>query len=74
MPSGCGICSWQNGLGAGEPIGDDRAMVTFSLQARPAAAAEWLDLARRAEAAGFASLYVADHPGYGASPFVALNS
>ena len=47
-------------------------MVTFSLQAKPADAAEWLDLARRAERAGFASLYVADHPGYGASPFVAL--
>jgi probable F420-dependent oxidoreductase len=47
-------------------------MVTFSFQAKPADAAQWLDLARRAERAGFASLYVADHPGYGASPFVAL--
>jgi probable F420-dependent oxidoreductase len=47
-------------------------MVTFSLQAKPADAAQWLDLARRAERAGFASLYVADHPGFGASPFVAL--
>ncbi|WP_034213771.1 LLM class flavin-dependent oxidoreductase [Actinoplanes subtropicus] len=47
-------------------------MTTFSLQAKPTAAAEWLELARRAERAGFASLYVADHPGYGASPFVAL--
>lgn len=48
-------------------------MVTFSLQAVPTGtAAEWLDLARRAEEIGFASLYVADHPGACASPFVAL--
>lgn len=32
----------------------------------------WLDLARRAEAAGFDTLYVADHPGTTASPFAAL--
>jgi probable F420-dependent oxidoreductase len=78
LQPGSGICSWQKGLGRADPIGDDRAMVTFSLQAKPTAqgkptgAAEWLDLARRAEGAGFESLYVADHPGYGASPFVAL--
>ena len=47
-------------------------MVTFSLQALPTTAAEWLDLARRAEQIGFESLYVADHPGSCASPFVAL--
>jgi alkanesulfonate monooxygenase SsuD/methylene tetrahydromethanopterin reductase-like flavin-dependent oxidoreductase (luciferase family) len=47
-------------------------MVTFSLQAQPTAAVAWLDLARRAERAGFASLYVPDHPGTGTSPFVAL--
>ncbi|AEV82018.1 F420-dependent oxidoreductase [Actinoplanes sp. SE50] len=47
-------------------------MATFSLQAQPADAADWLDLARRAEAAGFHALYAADHPGSGASPFVAL--
>ncbi|WP_433301269.1 LLM class flavin-dependent oxidoreductase [Actinoplanes sp. CA-030573] len=47
-------------------------MVTFSLQAQPTAAADWLDLARRAEKIGFDSLYVADHPGACASPFVAL--
>ena len=48
-------------------------MVTFSLQALPSAgAADWLDLARTAEEAGFDSLYVADHPGACASPFVAL--
>jgi probable F420-dependent oxidoreductase len=69
---GSGVCSWQNGLGAADRIGHDRAMVTFSLQAKPTAAAEWLDLARRAEQAGFESVYVADHPGHGASPFVAL--
>jgi probable F420-dependent oxidoreductase len=32
----------------------------------------WLDLARRAERAGFETLYVADHPGVTASPFPAL--
>jgi probable F420-dependent oxidoreductase len=47
-------------------------MVTFSLQALPTTATEWLDLARRAEEIGFESLYVADHPGACASPFVAL--
>ncbi|MCU7725273.1 LLM class flavin-dependent oxidoreductase [Actinoplanes sp. KI2] len=47
-------------------------MVTFSLQAKPTTAAAWLDLARHAERAGFASLYVPDHPGTGVSPFVAL--
>jgi probable F420-dependent oxidoreductase len=52
--------------------GQDRAMVTFSLQAQPENATEWLDLARRAEQAGFDSLYVADHPGIGAAPYVAL--
>jgi probable F420-dependent oxidoreductase len=47
-------------------------MVTFSLQALPTTATEWTDLARRAEQIGFESLYVADHPGACASPFVAL--
>jgi probable F420-dependent oxidoreductase len=32
----------------------------------------WLDLARKVEALGFDALYVADHPGVSASPFVAL--
>ncbi|MBL7260618.1 LLM class flavin-dependent oxidoreductase [Paractinoplanes lichenicola] len=47
-------------------------MVTFALQALPDTAAGWLDTARRAEEAGFESLYVADHPGSCAAPFVAL--
>ncbi|GAA4598208.1 putative F420-dependent oxidoreductase [Actinoplanes octamycinicus] len=47
-------------------------MVTFSLQAKPDDAAGWLDLARRAEAAGFHTLYTPDHPGSCTSPFVAL--
>jgi probable F420-dependent oxidoreductase len=47
-------------------------MAIFSLQAQPTDAADWLDLARRAEAAGFHALYAADHPGSSASPFVAL--
>jgi probable F420-dependent oxidoreductase len=47
-------------------------MATFSLQVQPQNAAEWLDTARRAEAAGFETLLTADHPGSCASPFVAL--
>jgi probable F420-dependent oxidoreductase len=47
-------------------------MADFALQAQPTAAADWLDLARRAEAAGFDTLLAADHPGSCASPFVAL--
>ena len=47
-------------------------MADFALQAQPTDAADWLDLARRAEAAGFDTLLVADHPGSGAAPFVAL--
>jgi probable F420-dependent oxidoreductase len=47
-------------------------MTTFSLQALPDDAKGWLDLARRAEEIGFESLYVADHPGSCAAPFVAL--
>ncbi|MFU8849992.1 LLM class flavin-dependent oxidoreductase [Micromonospora sp. SL1-18] len=47
-------------------------MAIFSVQARPTDAASWLDLARRVEAVGFDALFAADHPGHGASPFVAL--
>jgi probable F420-dependent oxidoreductase len=47
-------------------------MATFALQVSPSNATEWISTARRAEAAGFTTLYVADHPGYGPSPFVAL--
>jgi probable F420-dependent oxidoreductase len=49
-----------------------RGMATFALQVSPENATEWLDTARRAEAAGFTALYVADHPGKGPAPFVAL--
>ncbi|MGY0004354.1 LLM class flavin-dependent oxidoreductase [Micromonospora sp. I033] len=47
-------------------------MAIFSVQARPTDATSWTDLARRVEAAGFDALLAADHPGHGASPFVAL--
>jgi probable F420-dependent oxidoreductase len=47
-------------------------MAIFALQVSPENATEWLDTARRAEAAGFHTLYVADHPGSGPAPFVAL--
>ncbi|BCJ52049.1 LLM class F420-dependent oxidoreductase [Actinoplanes sp. NBRC 14428] len=47
-------------------------MADFALQVQPADAADWLETARRAEAAGFGTLLAADHPGVCASPFVAL--
>lgn len=47
-------------------------MTTFSVQAAPSDAGSWLRLARRVESAGFDALLTADHPGSGASPFVAL--
>ncbi|PWK30821.1 LLM class flavin-dependent oxidoreductase [Actinoplanes xinjiangensis] len=47
-------------------------MTTFALQAQPVDAASWLDLARRAEDAGFDTLQAADHPGACAAPYVAL--
>lgn len=50
----------------------DTAPIRFNLQARPTGRDEWLALARDAEADGFESLFVADHPGSTASPFVAL--
>jgi probable F420-dependent oxidoreductase len=47
-------------------------MAVFSLQAVPKDAADWLDVARRADAAGFDALLTPDHPGACSSPFVAL--
>ncbi|MEV1333072.1 TIGR03621 family F420-dependent LLM class oxidoreductase [Micromonospora costi] len=48
-------------------------MVTFSLHATASGtAAEWVELARRAEAAGYDALLAPDHPGAAATPFVAL--
>lgn len=47
-------------------------MTIFSVQASPSDAGSWLRLARRVESAGFDALLTADHPGSGASPFVAL--
>lgn len=46
--------------------------IAISLQALPEEAGPWLDLARRVDAAGFATLYTADHPGSCAAPFVSL--
>lgn len=46
--------------------------ISFALQAHPATASDWVDLARRAEALGFEALCIGDHPGSTASPFVAL--
>ena len=47
-------------------------MADFALQVQPENAAEWLETARRAEAVGFDTLLVPDHPGACAAPFVAL--
>jgi probable F420-dependent oxidoreductase len=47
-------------------------MIAISAQAVPDDRATWLDLARRVDAAGFAALYTADHPGHCGGPFVAL--
>lgn len=44
----------------------------ISVQAAPRDADSWLSLAVDAERAGFDTLYVADHPGSGPAPFVAL--
>lgn len=46
--------------------------VTFTLQGQLDSARQWADLARQAEAGGFDTIGVADHPGLTCSPFVAL--
>ena len=46
--------------------------VHVSVQGFPTDRASWLALAREVEVAGFDGLYVADHPGTVAAPFVAL--
>lgn len=43
-----------------------------AVQANPVDRDSWLSLAREVEEAGLSALYVADHPGSAASPFVAL--
>lgn len=46
--------------------------VTIGVQADPAEEPEWGAFARRVEEIGFDRLVVADHPGSGSAPFVAL--
>jgi probable F420-dependent oxidoreductase len=46
--------------------------LTFSVQADPAEVPSWGEFARVCEQDGFDALLVADHPGTGSSPFVAL--
>lgn len=46
--------------------------VTIGVQADPAEEPEWGAFARRVEEFGFGGLVVADHPGSGSAPFVAL--
>jgi probable F420-dependent oxidoreductase len=46
--------------------------VTIGVQADPAEEPEWGVFARRVEELGFDGLFVADHPGSGSAPFVAL--
>jgi probable F420-dependent oxidoreductase len=48
-------------------------MISFAVQAVPDAA-DWLSVARRAEALGFAALGAPDHPGSTLSPFVTLGA
>lgn len=46
--------------------------IFFDVQAEQAGGAEWSALAQRLEEGGFDGLYVSDHPGLTASPFVSL--
>lgn len=46
--------------------------VACSVQAAPTDGASWIELAKRVESLGFVGLLVADHPGSGPAPFVAL--
>lgn len=46
--------------------------ISVSVQAAPSDAASWIALAQRVETLGFAGMLVADHPGSGPAPFVAL--
>jgi len=48
--------------------------VTIGVQAAPSDALEWRALARKVERVGLSSLLLADHPGSGAAPFVALGA
>ena len=47
-------------------------MIRVSLQGQLESTPRWLELARTADAGGFDTLYVADHPGTSPAPFVAL--
>lgn len=60
-------------MSTAEPdVGRGGGAISFALQGECVERQSWLDLARRAEDAGFAALSVADHPGTTVSPFVAL--
>lgn len=48
------------------------ADVTVGVEAAPSGVDDWAAFARRVEALGFSTLRVADHPGSGPAPFVAL--
>jgi alkanesulfonate monooxygenase SsuD/methylene tetrahydromethanopterin reductase-like flavin-dependent oxidoreductase (luciferase family) len=48
--------------------------IEISLQASRTDQRGWAEIARRCEASGLRALLVSDHPGSGASPFVALAS
>jgi len=48
--------------------------LSVSVQASPRDRASWLGLAAEVEAGGFDGLFVADHPGSGPAPFVALGA
>lgn len=50
------------------------APIEFSVQSAPRDARSWTELARRCESTGVRALLVADHPGSGPAPFVALGA
>ena len=49
-------------------------MISVSLQGQMKGVSQWLEFARAADNAGFDTLYVADHPGTTAAPFVSLSA
>ena len=52
--------------------GDVVSVIRVSVQGQLENSSRWLELAKAAEAGGFDTLYVADHPGTSPAPFVAL--
>jgi alkanesulfonate monooxygenase SsuD/methylene tetrahydromethanopterin reductase-like flavin-dependent oxidoreductase (luciferase family) len=60
--------------GSRHAFGMTEPQIEISLQTSPEDQSSWAEIARRCESSGFRALLVSDHPGSGASPFVALAS